>query len=148
PPIIPKCRKGQTLVEFALAIPILFLLIFGIAELGRAWFYSNHLVNSVRAAARYGAVLGYGPSTDTMVNTYLRNEIANHVPATNIASTRVKIVSGADGTVRQAGSAATQGDTIEVSVTYNFRILTGSLIKPLYDIRPIRLTRTATMLYE
>ena len=32
-----KGKKGQSLVEFALVVPMLLLLVFGIAEFGRAW---------------------------------------------------------------------------------------------------------------
>lgn len=45
------------MAEFAL-VAVLFLgLLFGALEFGRLWYYSTHLGNSVRAAARYGAVL-------------------------------------------------------------------------------------------
>jgi len=50
--------KGQGLVEFALVIPILLLLIFGIIEGGRLlWLYST-VLSSSREAARYGSAAG------------------------------------------------------------------------------------------
>ena len=50
--------KGQGMVEFALVIPILLLLIFGIIEGGRLlWLYST-VLSSSREAARYGAAAG------------------------------------------------------------------------------------------
>lgn len=48
-------RKGQTLVEFALTLPILLLLIFGIIEFGRIFQAWVSLQNSARAAARYAS---------------------------------------------------------------------------------------------
>ncbi|MCU0498143.1 MAG: pilus assembly protein [Anaerolineae bacterium] len=48
-------RKGQTLVEFALTLPILLLLIFGIIEFGRIFQAWVSLQNAARAAARYAS---------------------------------------------------------------------------------------------
>ncbi len=46
-------RSGQTLVEFALTLPLLLLLVFGIIEFGRAFQAWVTLENSAREAARY-----------------------------------------------------------------------------------------------
>ena len=48
-----KRHKGQTLVEFALTLPILLMLIFGIVEFGRAFQAWVTLENAAREAARY-----------------------------------------------------------------------------------------------
>ena len=48
--------KGQSLVEFALILPILLLLILGIFEFGRAFYMKNTLTNAVRHAARTAVV--------------------------------------------------------------------------------------------
>jgi hypothetical protein len=47
---------GQSLVEFALIFPILFLLVTGFFDLGRAVFYFSSLSNSVREGTRYAIV--------------------------------------------------------------------------------------------
>jgi len=50
--------KGQGIVEFALVIPLLLLLVFGIIEAGRLmWLYSA-VLSSSREAARYGSASG------------------------------------------------------------------------------------------
>jgi len=46
-------RTGQTLAEFAITLPILLLLLFGIIEFGRIFQAWVTLQNSARAAARY-----------------------------------------------------------------------------------------------
>lgn len=48
---------GALIVEFALIVPILFFLVFGIVDFGRAYFTLNNLAAAVREGARYGAVL-------------------------------------------------------------------------------------------
>ena len=49
-------HPGQSLIEFALIFPILFLLIAGFFDLGRAVFYYSSLSNSVREGTRYAIV--------------------------------------------------------------------------------------------
>jgi hypothetical protein len=50
---------GQELVEFAMTLPILALLVFGIFDLGRVVYYFSAMQNSAREGARYGVVI-YG----------------------------------------------------------------------------------------
>src|SRR3990172_549005 len=77
-------EAGQTMVEFALVVALLLAILFGIVEFGRLWFYSNHLNNSVRAAARYGAVLGNNSSVGTnesRIVDYAYEEITSYINA-------------------------------------------------------------------
>ena len=53
-----RLLNGQGMVEFALIIPILLLLIFGVIEAGRALFTYVVVVSTSREAARYGAAVG------------------------------------------------------------------------------------------
>jgi Flp pilus assembly protein TadG len=55
--------QGQSLVEFALVLPILVILLFGTIQLGITFGAYNGLINSVREAARYGSVCTTGPTT-------------------------------------------------------------------------------------
>jgi Flp pilus assembly protein TadG len=48
--------RGQTLVEFALVIPILIVMLMGIFDLGRAIFAYNAITNAAREGARLGIV--------------------------------------------------------------------------------------------
>ena len=48
--------KGQDLVEFAIILPILALIIFGITDLGRAVYYFTTMSNAAREGARYGSI--------------------------------------------------------------------------------------------
>lgn len=53
-----RLLNGQGMVEFALVIPVLLLLIFGVIEAGRALFTYIVVVSTSREAARYGAAVG------------------------------------------------------------------------------------------
>jgi hypothetical protein len=51
-------RKGQSLLEFALVLPVLLLLMLGIIEVGRLIFFYASVFGATREATRYGAAAG------------------------------------------------------------------------------------------
>lgn len=57
-------QAGQSLAEFALVAPILFLLLFGIIQLGIVFGTQNGLVNGVREAARRAATYRINQASD------------------------------------------------------------------------------------
>ncbi|MBZ0276491.1 MAG: pilus assembly protein, partial [Anaerolineae bacterium] len=60
-------RKGQTLAEFALTLPILLILMFGIIEFARIFQAWVTLQNAARAAARYASVGQYDEAKYPMI---------------------------------------------------------------------------------
>lgn len=59
---------GQALVEFALVVPILLLLIVGLAEFSRAWNAKQVLTDAAREALRSSVVANPGFTYDAMLN--------------------------------------------------------------------------------
>ncbi len=54
---VPEKRsQGQTMVEFALILPVLLLVVLGLIEFGRAFFYYTMVSNAAREGTRYGIV--------------------------------------------------------------------------------------------
>jgi Flp pilus assembly protein TadG len=56
--LLPKIRTnrgGQAMVEFALLVPVFFIVLIGIMDFGRAGFYYVAASGLSRSAARYGA---------------------------------------------------------------------------------------------
>jgi len=51
-------ERGATLVEFALASTVFFVLIFGVVEFGRALWQYNVVANAAKAGVRWAAVRG------------------------------------------------------------------------------------------
>jgi len=49
-------ERGQTLLEFALILPLLLILIFGVIDLGKALGYKNDETNIANQAARIAVV--------------------------------------------------------------------------------------------
>ena len=52
-----RSERGQSLVELALVLPLLILLLAGIADLGRAFFSYIEITNAAQEGARAGSRL-------------------------------------------------------------------------------------------
>ena len=49
-----RAERGTVAVEFAILVPIFLLLVFGIVDLGHAWYMKQIVSNASREGARYG----------------------------------------------------------------------------------------------
>ena len=63
-------RLGAVLVETAIALPVFFLIVFGIVEFGRAMMVTQLLANACREGARLAIVDGY---TNNDVTDYVND---------------------------------------------------------------------------
>ena len=54
----PGHKNAQGMVEFALVMPILILIIYGLLEVGRLVFIYSNVVTAAREGARYGSTTG------------------------------------------------------------------------------------------
>ena len=63
-----KREKGVALTEFALALPMLLMLMLPILEFGRAYYQYNTIAKSVRQAARYLSMRSPGVDVDKARN--------------------------------------------------------------------------------
>ena len=124
-------ENGQTLVEFALILPILLLLVMGIIQFGIIFSAQIGITNAAREGARVAAV-GYSESEvqDTVSHT-----VGSHI-SFNLVST---------GVVYPAG--ATIGQDVTVTVVGEVE-----LIVPIPDVfvpgGSIGLTAVSTMRVE
>jgi hypothetical protein len=69
-----KRISGQSLIEFALLFPLLFLLIMGLFDLGRAVFFYTTINTAVREGTRFAIVqsdCSYKSSPSTCSGSYL-----------------------------------------------------------------------------
>jgi Flp pilus assembly protein TadG len=53
-------ERGQDLIEYALILPVLLLLIFGVVELALIFFSYNTISDAAREAARWGVIVDAG----------------------------------------------------------------------------------------
>ena len=58
--ITPQKNRAQAMVEFAIALPILLMLLYGLLETGRLLFLYSTIVTASRQAVRYGSTTGDG----------------------------------------------------------------------------------------
>ncbi len=74
-----KGQSGASAVEFAIVLPILVLLVFGIIEFSVAFYDKAMITNASREGARAGIVFRVPPVTDeeitNVVNTYLGSSL-------------------------------------------------------------------------
>jgi Flp pilus assembly protein TadG len=63
-------RGGNLVIEFALALPILMLLLLGLLDLGRFSLQKSALLQGAREGAQYGS---FQPGSSTAINTTAQN---------------------------------------------------------------------------
>ena len=64
-------EQGQTLVEFALVLPILLLLMIGIFDFGSAFNSKNSVNFLANTAARYAEVNSCAPCSGQTIANYV-----------------------------------------------------------------------------
>src|SRR6478752_6450005 len=55
-----RTERGASAVEFAIVLPVLFLVVAGIVDFGRAYFGQIELANAAREGVRAAVVLPLG----------------------------------------------------------------------------------------
>lgn len=88
-----RSPEGAAMVEFALVAGLLFLLIFGIIDFGRALFLYNNLTNAAREGARVGAV---DPNNTARVQAVVLSRIQDFTGAPAPSGFTPAVVWGAD----------------------------------------------------
>ena len=104
-------ERGAALVEFALVVPLLLILIFGIVETGFIFSQQLEVRHGAREGARLAAV-NYG------ADAAIAAEVCDRMNFTGDESTTTV-------TITKTGSSI--GDTAEVSVSATYSSLTGFL---------------------
>jgi Flp pilus assembly protein TadG len=113
---VSKNERGQAMVEFALVLPVLLMLVFGIIQFGILFNRSLTVADAVRAGARQGAVSRTLPGG----------------PAAQRAAAEARVRSAAAGSLSDAGdptalvvtvtSTFAQGSDITVKATYPYTV--------------------------
>lgn len=95
-------RSGQSLVEFALVLPIFLLLLFGLIDMGRYVYLNSTLSQAAREAARVAAVeASWMGSPDASCGTS-----GGPVCPADLASLRADMLAGANRMMAPFGSIA------------------------------------------
>jgi Flp pilus assembly protein TadG len=130
--------RGQSLVEFALIIPIVMLIMLGLFDLGRVVFINNSLSDGARDGARHAATrprdADYCTRIDDAVRSATRGQALTPYTVTfrtldgndNTLSTYVACQNGANGPDLGAMVADEQvgpGDRVTVEIGANVDLI-------------------------
>ncbi|RAP73726.1 TadE/TadG family type IV pilus assembly protein [Paenibacillus montanisoli] len=103
-----KEQKGQSMVEFALLLPLVLLLICGIVDIGRLMFAYASLNMTAQEAVRLG---GLG-SSDAEIETYAKDHLIIGNP------------DDLEVTISPNESARKSGDNVKVALSYELPMIT------------------------
>ena len=101
-------RRGQTLVEAALVLPILLLFFFGIFEFGRILMVKQVISNAAREAARAAAI----NLDDTGAISSAQNVSQDYLTRCNVDLAKV--------TIDPAFTTVNGMDAVQVTISYNY----------------------------
>ncbi len=114
----PGRSNGQSLVEFALIVPVFLMIAFGTIDFGLAFDASITVSN----AAREGARVGVTTPTTAAITARVR-EVAGRLNDSNLTVT-VACKTSSGGACSGGMSGAVSGTTVAVTVGYRYPMLT------------------------
>jgi Flp pilus assembly protein TadG len=138
-PIVAPARgffareTGQSLVEIALALPILLLILLGLADLGRAFYYTTAVASAARQGAAYVAAQ---PSPYPLL-------LQKACRATGIDPTGDCAAVPLTATTPCAGATPPPG-SVNVQVTYRLDLISGYLVNRIFPSPSLTLRACAT----
>ena len=106
-----RSEAGQDLLEFALVVPLFFLLTLGLIEFSLLYFQYNTIANAAREGARAGIVMPNEACDQTCLDTHVADVAASMTAGLNPDSLDIEV---------QHPST----DLITVVVTYNSGFIT------------------------
>jgi Flp pilus assembly protein TadG len=125
-------KRGQSLVELCLAMPLLLLLLLGTIDIGRVFYYTIQMHNAVREGAGYGA---HNPSDTAGMTTRVTNE----------ASFVTSVSAVCNGTCTGTNGQISGNPSVTVSATYTFTPITTGFLQTYFGLSPISLKASSTM---
>ena len=131
-------EAGQSLFEFALTLPIFLLLVFGLVDLGRGFYYYNLLANMAREGARYAIV---APRDTTEITNKVRSAAIGLDTSGPLSVTVTPTI-----TTTATLTSFSRGSPITVSVTYSMYAITPMISQFLP--KGLGLKASSTMLIE
>ena len=115
-----KRTRGMAMVEMIFVLPLLLILVFGIAEFGLMFSRWLTLSNAVREGARNGTNYRVSPSGNQCPGK--KSAIENEVKNTVVEYANAGGVPINTGDVNVTGICDPSGDPVEVSASYDFKV--------------------------
>jgi Flp pilus assembly protein TadG len=138
-------QRGAALVEFAIVLPLLLLLVFGIIEFGFLLYDQAVITNASREGARKGVVTAVSYGTDSVITEAINTATSNssNVISLNPPSLPPSCSSNPCAKADNLDGNFNSRSRLAVTVYYNF----GSLfLKPIIGDKLLQ--ATTVMTYE
>jgi Flp pilus assembly protein TadG len=144
--------RGQSLVEFALVVPLFLLLVAGMIDFGLGLNASITVTNAAREGARLGVVTKLTTNESdftTAVTTRVQSMLTGLASGATITVTCLRPTGSSpatcafDTTPTSPAAAATSGDSVVVGVSYDY-----PMIWPLAFGTKIKLSSSSTFRIE
>jgi len=119
-----RSESGASAVEFALLLPVLMMILFGIIEFGLALYRQSILTNASREGARLGIVQSVPAITNGQINAAIDNYLTPAgIPPGDVS--RIIVAGGITGTPVQ----------VTLTLPYTFSVLPGlTSVAPLINL--------------
>ena len=129
PPLRRSDRQsGQEAVEFAILLPVLILIVFGVLDLGRAFHAAIVITNAARVGARYA--MEY-PSDTAGIKAATQSEAeGSGIDLTDLIVPTDPVISTIEVT---CPDTCGKGRAIRVTIAYTFTLIMG-IVFPDPDI--------------
>ncbi len=103
-------RHGNIMIEFALVVPVLFILLVGMLDLGRFGLQKSAMLQGARAGGQY-ATVAYSESSN--INTTAQNATG----LTGVTATNTVFCECVSGTTVSCSTTCGSGQTLKRYVT-------------------------------
>jgi len=156
-------NRAQAIAEFAIALPILLLVLYGLIETGRLLFIYSSVNNASRQAVRYGSTTGIGPNgvqrfedcggiraaaqSADFLNAFDDGDIVITYDTGDVATTTYDTCDGATDNIPE-----TPGMRVTVSIDADFTALMPNIVpflsRTVAGGNPIEAVSSRTLLQE
>jgi Flp pilus assembly protein TadG len=127
-------RRGNAILEFALAATFLAPLFLAAFQFGLGFFYANQLTNAVRAGARYASLRPYDSATVSPSETYLK-AVRNMTVYGNPAGGTIPVIAGLTAANVEVTVSMANGAPAQVRVAIRDYSM-NALLKRYSSLRP------------
>ena len=140
-------QEGAAATEFAIVLPLLLVLVFGIIEFSILLYDKAMITNASREGARAGIVFNFDPSGPTRITDEEIRTIVGRYCATHLIS----FGSGSTLAVPITRTGSQEGASLTVTVNYPYRFLVFSNLIALFggdSTNPLNLRAVTVMRLE
>ena len=133
-------RRGAVIVEFALVVPFLFIIVFGVIDFSRAYAQLNAINSALREGARYASTLRDSDISSANFATNVKTKVQNYAAVFGYNSLDVTKVS----VTLDAALPNTQYITVAVTA----HPLPLPVLRSFIGVPPLTVTRAISYRWE